>query len=59
MFYICEVFSVFNVRMCFKIVFRLNMYSVTIDLDLTERYLSAGGYEFVISHKRDVVDTRG
>ena len=43
------VFSVFNVLMCFKIVFGLNTYSVTIDLDQTEHYLSAGGYEFIIS----------
>ena len=35
--------------MCFKIVFGLNTYSVTIDLDQTEHYLSAGGYEFIIS----------
>ena len=43
------VFSVFNVLMCFKIVFGLNTYSVTIDLDQIEHYLSAGGYEFIIS----------
>ena len=53
------VFSVFNVLMCFKIVFGLNTYSATIDLDQTEHYLSAGGYEFRnLSQKRDIVDTR-
>ena len=43
------MFSVFNVLMCFKIVFGLNTYSVTIDLDYAEHYLSAGRYEFIIS----------
>ena len=47
------VFSVFNVLMCFKIVFGLNTYSVTIDLDYAEHYLSAGGYEFIISLTRE------
>ena len=51
------VFSVFDVRMCFKIVFGLNTYSVTKDLEYTEHYLSAGGYEFVISHKREMLST--
>ena len=41
------VFFACDVLMCLKIVLGLNTYSVTIDLDLTEHYLSAGGYEFL------------
>ena len=47
------VFFACDVLMCLKIVLGLNTYSVTIDLDLTQHYLSAGGYEFLLSLKSE------
>ena len=57
LFYVL-VFSVFNVLMCFKIVFGLNTYSVTIDLDQTERYFVRWWIRvYNISHKREILST--